>query len=136
MDVEILAVMIPLAGVVLGFSIPIVYTVLDYRKRKALMELHHKERMAAIERGMELPPIPDTILGGPMRIRQPNHLLRGLIWSLGGLGLLVALRAGSGAEFAEYAYIPIGIGAAYLIYYALEGRKLARTKPVDAETRA
>jgi Domain of unknown function (DUF6249) len=131
MDEDILAIMIPLVGVILGCSIPIVFSVLDYRKRKELMQLHHKERMAAIERGIELPPLPDALLGGPARLRRPNHLLRGLIWTLGGLGFLIALRASVSADIAAYGYIPIGIGVAYLIYYGVEGRKLARERPPE-----
>lgn len=51
MDVEVLAVLVLLNPALRGFSIPIVSSVLAYRKRKELMQLHHEERMAAIERG-------------------------------------------------------------------------------------
>src|SRR5689334_9538926 len=47
----------------LPLSIPIIFLALDYQKRRRLMELHHAERMAAIERGMELPPLPIEVLG-------------------------------------------------------------------------
>ena len=39
----------------LPLSIPIIYLVLNYRKRRRLIELVHAERLAAIERGMEVP---------------------------------------------------------------------------------
>jgi hypothetical protein len=106
-------------------SIPIVIAVLNYRKRRRLMELYHAERMAAIERGMELPPIPIEVLGAPP---SRSTLLPGLVWLFVGLALLVSLR--EGGEFFPgfggglvWGLVPTGIGIAYLIHYFVEGRK-------------
>ena len=53
---------IPIFGILFGIGGPavivIVWFTLNYYKRRKLMELHHTERMAAIERGMEIPPLP------------------------------------------------------------------------------
>jgi hypothetical protein len=124
-------VLIPLMGIVcavgIPLSIPIVLAVLNYRKRRRLMELYHAERMAAIERGMELPPLPSEILG-PAPTRH-STLLPGLIWLFVGLAILVALHA-EGGNFLSgiggrliWGLVPTGIGLAYLIYYLIEGRK-------------
>jgi hypothetical protein len=60
----------------------IVYALyMRFRRR----ELQHKERMAAIEKGVALPDLTD-IEAGP-RI----YLLRGMIWLLGGIALSVFL---------------------------------------------
>ncbi len=60
--------LVPILGIIfavgLPLSIPIVYIALNYRKRKRLMELSHAERMAAIERGMEVPPLPLELIDG------------------------------------------------------------------------
>jgi hypothetical protein len=122
---------VPIFGIVFGIifaiglplSIPIVIVVLNYRKRRQLMELHHLERMAAIERGMEIPPLPIELIDGSARRRQRTSLLPGLVWLFVGLAILIAL--GSIAEDeAMLGLLPTGVGLAYLIYYFVEGRKI------------
>ena len=124
--------LVPIFGIVFTFGIPgvvlVVWLTLNYRKRQRLMELHHTERMAAIERGMDLPPLPIELIDGrstPKRRR--TALLPGLVWFFIGLAFVVGTLAGSGGEdeiplFAGL--IPLGIGLAYLIYYFVEGRNI------------
>lgn len=120
---------VPVFGIVFGagipLSIPILIAVLNYRKRRRLMELYHAERMAAIERGMEVPPIPIEVLGAP-----PNRstLLPGLVWLFVGLAILVSFREDGGffpgfGGGMVWGLVPTGIGLAYLIHYFVEGRK-------------
>ena len=122
--------MIPIVAIVLSvglpLSIPIVFLVLSYRKRRRLMELHHVERMAAIERGMEIPPLPMDVLDLPPAHRR-SALLPGLIWLFVGLALTVGLYEwndfGGFAGFSVWGLVPTGVGIAYLIYYFVEDRK-------------
>lgn len=120
---EIVALFGILFGVGLPLSIPIVWIVLNYRKRRRLMELHHTERMAAIERGMEIPPLPIELIAGGGTRRRRTTLLPGLVWMFVGLAVLVSLRS-LAEEEALLGLIPTGIGIAYLLYYVIEGRKL------------
>ena len=106
----------------LPLAIPIVIIVLNYRKRRQLMELHHVERMAAIERGMEIPPLPIELLDGSAR-RRHTSLLPGLVWLFVGLAILIALDSVSSDE-AMIGLVPTGVGLAYLIYYFIDGRRL------------
>lgn len=131
----ILALLIPILGVIfaIGFplSIPIVVLVLRYRRRKYAIELLHAERMAAIERGMEIPPLPLDI--------EPNKppqtgLLRGLLCTLLGAAFIGSWSFMKEEGLALTGLILAGIGIAYLIYYAVEGRKLTRPVP-PAEVR-
>ena len=59
---------IPLFGILFGIGGPVAdrrhLVTLNYHKRRKLMELHHAERMAAIERGMEIPPLPIELIDG------------------------------------------------------------------------
>ena len=59
---------IPIFGILFGVGGPVVVIIiwftLNYYKRRKLMELHHTERMAAIERGMEIPPLPIELIDG------------------------------------------------------------------------
>lgn len=123
MDYELL---IPLFGIVfavgLPLCIPIVFIVLSFRKRVRLVELHHAERMAAIERGMDIQPLPVELLEGGGR-RRRSSLLPGLIWTFVGLAVLIALW-GTRQHLALLGLIPTAIGLAYLVYYCVEGRKI------------
>lgn len=126
-------VVVPLFAIVfaigLPLSIPIIFAVLNYRKRKHLVQLHHAERMAAIERGMEVPPLPIGLIDD--RKPRRSSLLPGLVWLFIGLALLIAMQSVREEE-AIFGLIPIGIGLAYLIYYFVEGRNLeARQREED-----
>ena len=120
---EIVAIVAIVFVIGIPLSLPIVYLSLDYRKRRRLMELHHAERMAAIERGMELPPIPKELLEGMRHRRRSTSLLPGLVWFFIGLAILIALQSISDEE-AMIGLVPAGVGLAYLIYYFVEGRKI------------
>ena len=61
MDEDVVAIFIPIVAIIMSLSIPIVFALVDYRRRRDIVEANHKERMAAIERGMELPPLPESL---------------------------------------------------------------------------
>ena len=129
MSEDAIAVFIPIVAIVMSLSIPIVFAIVDYRRRRDIVEAYHKERMAAIERGMDLPPLPESFFRSLNGDRKPRHLLTGMIWTFVGLGLLVALHEVAGRDVAWFALIPIGVGLALLIYYFVEGRKLVQSPP-------
>lgn len=125
---EIMALLIPILGVIfaIGFplSIPIIALVLRYRRRKQTIELHHAERMAAIERGMDVPPLPVE----PHEERRPQTgLLRGLVCSLVGAALLGSWLIAHDEWLGVSGLVVGAVGIAYLIYYAIEGRKHSST---------
>lgn len=123
MGEDIVAVFIPIIAIFMSLLIPIVYAIVDYRRRRDIVEANHRERMAAIERGMELPVLPESFYQGVKPARRSSYLLPGLIWLFVGIGLLVALGAVAGDEVRYFGLIPIGVGLAFLIYYFVEGRK-------------
>jgi hypothetical protein len=126
MDEDVVAIFIPIVAIVMSLSIPIVFAIVDYRRRRDIVEAHHKERMAAIERGMEIAPLPESFFMGLEKKRRPGaQLLTGLVWLFIGIGLFMGLAAVAGRDVAFFALIPGGIGLAYLIYYFVEGRKEA-----------
>jgi hypothetical protein len=123
---DTLALTIPIAAVVMGLAIPIVAIITEYAKRRKIYELYHKERLAAIDKGVEIPPPPPG-LGSAEPRRRPRYLLRGLVWLFVGLGTLVALSGITRPEEEKVwmlGFIPTGVGLAYLIYYFAEGKKL------------
>ena len=126
MDEEVVAIFIPIVAIVMSLSIPIVFAIVDYRRRRDIVEAHHRERMAAIERGMELAPLPESFFMGLEKKRRPGApLLTGLVWLFIGIGLYMGLAAVASRAVANFALIPGGIGVAFLIYYFVEGRKEA-----------
>jgi hypothetical protein len=102
------------------------------------MELVHAQRMAAIERGMELPPASlDFGMESTGRSRPRTALLPGLMWLFVGL----AIASSQLGEFSDgpplfVGLIPVGIGLAYLIYYFLEERKHTDMAPSQSGTSA
>jgi hypothetical protein len=123
MDDNIVAIVAIVFVMGIPLSMPIIYMALDYRKRRRLMELHHAERMAAIERGMELPPLPKELFETARNRRRTTSLLPGLVWFFIGVGILIAMESISDEE-AMIGLVPAGIGLAYLLYYFIEGRKI------------
>jgi hypothetical protein len=124
MNPEDIGVMIPLAAVILGLAIPIVGMSLEYRMKKDLFELHHKERMAGIEKGIDIPPLPPDLFRSRKRQpTSPGSLLRnGLILVLGGIGLILALSRAM-ESLSLWGLIPVGIGLAYLISFLYERKQ-------------
>lgn len=134
MLVPVVALLIPILAVLMVFGTAMLGIYLNYRKRRDMFALYHQERMAAIEKGIELPSLPEDFFheeaGKPRR--RPSHgtLLGGLVMVFLGLTLYLALhfttpRTDVGGDVALFALIPAGIGAACLIYYFTVGRKMA-----------
>jgi len=129
MEPPTLALMIPILSIVLGIGVAMLAIYLGYRKRKEVFALHHQERMLAIEKGLEVPPLPEGLLeDGAAPYNPKRHLLKGMVWLFVGLGGGVALWAtvdAEGAHYSLFSLVFIGIGAAHLIYYFVEGKKQA-----------
>ena len=127
---HIIPFLIPIIAIVMGVGIGMLGLYLDYQKKTRMFDLHHKERLIAIERGMEVPPLPSEFFAParkPANLKA-NSLRWGLIWLFLGLALGTAMALNDGIEQASWALLPIAVGAALLSFY-----KLDRT-PIDAET--
>lgn len=131
MSPDILGVMIPLAAVILGIGAGIVGITARHREQMQRADLRHRERLAAIEKGMELPPDPPEPFG-----RQPRYLLKGLLWTFGGVALYFTLGSLAGDEESMLGAIPGAIGLAYLVYYFVQGRHEEKIAQAAAEKAA
>lgn len=132
MNEEVVAVFIPIVAIVMSLSIPIVFQITDYRRRRDLVEALHRERMASIERGIEPKPLPAELLDPFRRSRNPRYLLTGMIWLFIGIGLFVFLGAVADEDVRWLGLIPGGIGLAYLLYHLIEGRHEKGIQPPAA----
>lgn len=126
----ILALAVPIVAVTLGLATAMLSMWLDFRKKREMYQLHHAERMAAIEKGVDLPPLPPEFFDGNKRPRTPYApLRRGLIWLLAGAAATLAMW-GTGEQEFWYGLVPVGVGLAYVISYFAERRQ----KPAADDT--
>jgi uncharacterized membrane protein YfcA len=123
--VPIIGVFVPIVAIVMGIGIGMLSIFLEYRKRERMFALYHQERMAAIEKGMDLPPLPEEFFSEGKRKSPHDMLLGGLICCFLGVTLFVALYFAASLKPALFALMPLGIGLALLIYYFTVGRKQA-----------
>ena len=124
--VPLISLLIPIISIIMGIGVAMLVVFLNYRKRKEMFTLYHQERMSALDKGVDLPPLPEGFFADDQQPYNPRkHLLKGLVWLFIGLGLGAALWATFEFSFALFSLIPIGIGLAQLIYYFVEGKKEA-----------
>ncbi len=122
MEDGLVALFIPLFGIVFGVGVAIVAIMTAHREKTLRVELRHKERLAAMEKGLELPPELEDPDNGGKRSRS-GSLRSGLIGVGVGIVLYFALDRLAGDDIALFGLIPAAIGLANLIFYFIEGRK-------------
>lgn len=123
---DIVALLIPIVAILAGVAILIA----GMRLRAKERELLHKERLAAIEKGIELP---QALLTESGALGPKACLLRGLIWLFTGVAIAVFFLVSGFAEDNWHALaasalglIPAGVGLAYLVIYRKTRSKQAR----------
>lgn len=121
MAIELLALFIPILGLVLGVLIAIVWIVTSHRRKIQRNDMRHKERLAAIEKGLELPIDPVE----PENGKKGSGLRSGLIGLFVGIVLYFALREVADSEVALFGLIPAAVGLANLLFHFMESRKTA-----------
>ena len=121
---EMAAFAIPIVSIVLGIGFAMVQAWLSYRRRSEALRYYHAERLAAIEKGLELPPPPAGLIEdrSPSEPGWVRHRRNGLI--LLGVGLAVS-AALWGTHNRNYLWglVPAAIGAAFLIASLLEAQE-------------
>jgi hypothetical protein len=121
--VPIIGVFIPIIAIVMGLGIGMLKLYLDYRKRRELIQTHHAERMAAIDKGIELPSLPPEFFREYQRppLTNATHLRRGLLWLMIGIAVTVALAATHDNQY-WWGLVPTAVGVANLLTYFLATR--------------
>jgi len=120
--VDPLNLLIPILGLLLPIGALFLWIWQWHRLRVQELDFRHKERMAAIDKGLiDLPPDP------PLQPAQmptgARYLLRGLIWLGIGIAIVFGVRDWFDFQFGKFGWIAIAIGAAYLIFYFVETRE-------------
>ncbi|MGH8254008.1 MAG: DUF6249 domain-containing protein [Steroidobacteraceae bacterium] len=126
MEPQQLVFVIPIVAIVMGIGIGMLTLVLDYRKKRDMFALHHKERLAAIEKGIELPPLPTEFFQDSrrQRLRHPSDFLRrGLVLLFIGIAVTGAMYQ-SAPDAYLWGLVPAAIGVGLLLFYFMVGRNL------------
>ena len=119
MDIEQMALLIPILGIVLGVGVAVVAIITSHREKQKRTELRHRERLAAIEKGIELPLDPDPEVPS----KKGNSLKSGLINLFLGAVLYFAIREVTDDDVALFGLIPAAIGVGSLISHFVESRR-------------
>jgi hypothetical protein len=122
MNEDLVALLIPIFGIVFGVGVAIIAIIAGHREKLKRAEFRHRERIAALEKGIELPPDPEPEANG----KRTGSLKTGLSGLFLGVVLYYALREVTDGEVAIFGLIPAAIGLANLISYLVETRRKSR----------
>jgi hypothetical protein len=129
MNPELLALMIPIVAIVMGIGIGMLAVYLDFHRKSETFKLYHAERMAAIEKGIDLPALPPEFFGNVARESNPARTRRtGLVLLLLGLAVAGAMW-GMDIRAFWWGFVPAAIGLAFLISSILEMRERKASAP-------
>ena len=126
MDPGVIGVFIPIIAIIMGVGAGIVAIWSEHKRKAQLLEQNHRERMQALEKGVEMPPLPVGLIGvgnGPATASAPKALRSGIMMTLIGVVLFVAIGVAGGKEGALFGLIPAAIGVANLVYAAVLWKK-------------
>lgn len=150
--IKLFGMTIGIIAIVMGCGIPLLAIWTDYAKQRDAMTNWHKERMAALEKGLEAPPFPREFLSDEARAFEwattgmttgqaagyrarcgGSGLTSGLVWIGIGAGTIILLHYQNiRGMHPAWSAIPFAIGVAYLLGYLLEGR--AREKALRSQS--
>ena len=121
MDPAIVGVFIPIVAILAGIAVAIVAMFTGHRQRLQRAELRHRERLAAIDKGFELPPDPPDV--DPKAGDDARFLRHGLVLVALGVTLTAAMFQIPDKNVPYlFGLIPAAIGVAYLVYYVIRAR--------------
>ncbi len=132
MNPAIIGVSIPIIAILAGIAVAIVGMLSTHRQRLQRADLRHRERMAAIDKGLELPPDPPDV--DPKGGDDARFLRHGLVLLAVGVTVAAALIQIPDKDIPWlFGFIPAAIGIAYLVYYGIRARSAAsRTPPAPS----
>jgi uncharacterized membrane protein YhhN len=135
MDTENIAVFIPIVAIVMGIGIGMLAIWSEHKRKAQLLEQNHRERMHAIEKGIELPPLPANLVStsnGPSTASAAKALRSGIMLTLIGILLYSAIYYAGGHEGALFGLIPAAVGVANLVYAWILWQKEKRGEKVPS----
>jgi len=126
MDPGVIGVFIPIIAIIMGVGAGIVAIWSEHKRKAQLLEQNHRERMQAIEKGLELPPLPPNLVStsnGPSTASAAKSVRSGVMLLLIGIILWFAIDRTGGSDAALFGLIPAAVGVANLLYAATQWNK-------------
>jgi hypothetical protein len=128
----VIGVFIPIVVLLVTFGI--VSVCVENARKREVFRLHHAERMAAIEKGIELPPLPERFVQPASTLFEPapaRDRRTGLVLLMLGLSMMLAMWETQESGF-WWGLVPAGVGVAFLLSAVLESvsRPKGGTDPV------
>jgi hypothetical protein len=111
---------IPIFAIVFGTALVMLGIYLDYLRKTEALKLTHAERMAAIEKGIELPPAGPTLPSAEYREAYLAGMVArqrtaGLILLFMGASIMVAMWETGVRPYYWWGLVPAAIGGAQLV---------------------
>jgi Domain of unknown function (DUF6249) len=128
MGPEIVGIFIPIIAIIMGCSIAIVSIWAEHKRKTQVLEQNHRERLNALEKGIELPPLPTHLVqegnsNGPSTATPAKSLRAGIMLTLIGGLLYLAIERMGADEVALFGLIPAAVGIANLVYATIQWNK-------------
>jgi hypothetical protein len=126
MDPGVIGVFIPIVAIVMGIGIGMLSILSEHKRKAQLLVQNPRERLHALEKGVELPPLPPNVVGmsnGPSTASAAKSLRSGIMLVLIGVLLFFAIGVAGGREGALFGLIPAAVGVANLVYAAIQWNK-------------
>ena len=121
MDPGIIGVFIPIVAIVMGIGIGMLSIWTEHKRKAQLLEQFHKERLAALEKGISMPELDRRLVA--LDEREPatsaKAFRNGLMMLLIGIILYFALNNLLGQKLSLFGLIPAAVGIANLVYGVL-----------------
>ena len=137
MDPGVIGVFIPIVAIIMGIGMGMLSVWSEHKRKAQLLEQNHRERMHAIEKGIERPPLPPNLVGmglgnGPSTASAAKSLRSGIMLVLIGVILFFAIDVAGGRDGALFGLIPAAVGVANLVYAAiLWNKEKGETKSLE-----
>jgi hypothetical protein len=122
----VIGAFIPIVAIVLGIGIGALAIWTEHKRKIELIDRLHRERMLALEKGVEPPALPPGMVGDLAakpklvpRYLWPRAMRNGLMLLFGGIVLYFGVERAGGSEGAIFMLVPSVLGLANLIYAAV-----------------
>ncbi|HUQ08671.1 MAG TPA: hypothetical protein VM146_00045 [Steroidobacteraceae bacterium] len=126
MDPAVIGTFIPIVAITLGIGIGALAIWSEHKRKLELIDRIHRERMLALEKGVEPPALPPGMVGDlgakpklVPRYLWPRAMRNGLMMLFGGIVLYFAVDEAGGREGAMFMLVLAVLGLANLIYAAV-----------------
>lgn len=121
MDPAVIGTFIPIVAITLGVGIGALAIWSEHKRKLELIDRVHRERMLALEKGVEAPALPPGMFGDlgskpTPRYLWPRAMRNGLMMLFGGVVLFFAVLKAGGEEGALFMLVLAALGLANLIY--------------------